>query len=303
MVRRGARGDRGRGHGLRYRHGLDDRARPGRARLAESDRAAHRSVGPKRRLWRLGCPLAPVCGPRRRPRVLLQRRRGPSRPLPRLRRGARARGGAPRGRLCRRVRHAAGGRVRRSGRAHDRGDQGDSRALPRPRGRLGARERTRCRSRPEGSRRQHLRAGRRRLAAHDGVRRRQGSRARTGGRAAYLPGGGRGSHSVEVRPRLRAAHLRSGRRPPRVHLAPQGSRRRIRPRSGVRRGAHLPARTRDGGGRGPPDVDSPGRRRTRTPSTTSSTRTRGSRASSERPARPSGRPSRPTSSRPRSATS
>jgi arginyl-tRNA synthetase len=65
------------------------------------------------------------------------------------------------------------------------------------------------------------------------------------------------AHSLEVRARLRAPHLRPGRRPPRLHRAVEGARRRARPRPGFGRGSHLPARTPRRRGTHEADVEAP----------------------------------------------
>ena len=161
------------------------------------------------------------------------------------------------------------------------------------------------------------------------------------GRRADLPGGRRRLSRGQARARLRSRDLRPRRRPPRDAQVVRGDRAdaRLRPRPG--RGAALPARPPDPRRRADQDVEAQRRRRLprrlhgrgrrrrralvprqprarpddrdrrrprgreerrRTPSTTCSTRTRGSPGSCATRATPRCRPSLRRSSRPRSAS-
>ena len=99
------------GYGVRRRLGRSRAARARRDGVGEPDRADHGRVGAERRVRRLRRAAARVRGPRRRARVLLQRRGRADGPLPRVGRGGAARGGAAGGRLPRRVHRGARARA------------------------------------------------------------------------------------------------------------------------------------------------------------------------------------------------
>ena len=141
------------------------RARPGRARLRESDGASHRGVGAERRLRRRGGPAARVRGARRRARVLLQRRRDADGPVPRVRRGNSPGRRAARGRISRRLRCRPGPRGGRPCTADARADRGGARALSHPLRHVRAPERGRVGGARRHRASRHLRGGRRALGA------------------------------------------------------------------------------------------------------------------------------------------
>ena len=76
--------------------------------------------------------------------------------------------------------------------------------------------------------RRRLRRRRRGVAALDRLRRRQGPRARQERRRVHLPAARHRLPPRQVRPRLRPAHRRVGRRPPRLRAAHEGRRRGAR---------------------------------------------------------------------------
>ena len=111
-------------------------------------------VGAERRVRRLGRAAARVRRPRRRARVLLQRLGRADGPLPRVGRGAPARGGAARGRLPGRLHRRARGARRRSGADDARADRGrrsSASASTSTRGRARASSRAGCRRSCRGS--------------------------------------------------------------------------------------------------------------------------------------------------------
>ena len=131
VPRRARRDPRGR-RGLRRRLGGGQGERAGRDGLGQPDGADRRLRRAQRRLRRLRRAAARVRRARRRARVLLQRRRRADGALPRLGRGAPARGGAARGRLPGRLHRRARDAAGRPGAADAAPDRGDAGALPDP---------------------------------------------------------------------------------------------------------------------------------------------------------------------------
>ena len=218
-----------RGAALRLGHRRHAAADPGRVRVRQPDRPGHRRDGAQRRLRRQ--PRAPVRvrGPRGRPRVLLQRRRPPDRPLRRVAAGAGAGCRAACGRLSGRVRGGDRGRGRARSRRRRRrvgagGHRRDDGPHPRhscplpllvrqlvPRA-VAVRERGgAARDRPRPRRRPRVRAGRGDVAALVRARRRQGPRARALGRDVHLRRRRPGLHRGQARARVRHGHVRARR--------------------------------------------------------------------------------------------
>ena len=187
LVPRRARRAARRRRRLRRRLGRDEGAHPGRAGLGQPDRADHGRGGPQRRLRRLGGAAARLRRARGRARVLLQRRGRADDALPRLGRGAPARGGAARGRLPGRLHRRARAAAGRPGAADAAADRGDARALPDPLRLLGAAERARAAAARVPAAAGHLREGRRPLGPLVRPRRRRRPRPRSAPRPARRP--------------------------------------------------------------------------------------------------------------------
>ena len=188
------------------------------------------------------CRMLERCGYDVAPRVLPERPRRADAAVRRLARGAQARASEPaRGRLPGRVHHRVGGRDARRRRPARVGLRaGRSATCARRLERHGRRASTPgsasgrwsspAPSTPPsptcGPAASSYDADGAVVAAHHRLRRRQGPRARQVRRRAHLPAARHRLPPRQVRPRLRAADRRLGRRPPRLRAAAEGRRRR-----------------------------------------------------------------------------